>query len=232
MKVQVTYRSVTSTVPPHCRKPRLISDEHILTVSIPVATQLEAPVAIRHDSSIASAVDYRWWRKRLYTLYKPHSRQIEPSHPGSVYFPHDQKWSPSSGSTSRQAAIAAIRAHYRTFLIIDGLLWQRTTEPRYVVMTFGLGHNHGGTAVLVEHGRNPNIDARHYLPANAFTAAQDFAIAIAERRGDTDSVIRINTSQPQLAILIPAAITLKRTTRADRYRSGIIASDRRHEASK
>lgn len=35
------------------------------------------------------------------------------------------------------------------YFILDGCVWEVCGEPRYVVNTFGLGHNHGGTGMFV-----------------------------------------------------------------------------------
>lgn len=73
-------------------------------------------------------------------------------------------------------------------LVIDGLVWQRCGEPMYVVNTFGLGHNHGGTGLFVETFYNSNISKDRYYTALQGDAAMATANAIAERRGDTKYV--------------------------------------------
>lgn len=76
------------------------------------------------------------------------------------------------------------------FLIIDGDLWVKTDEPRYEVVTMGLGHNHGGTAMFIEYNYNENISNDNYFRADQFKEAYDYAIKVAENRGDTDDVAR------------------------------------------
>lgn len=78
----------------------------------------------------------------------------------------------------------------RNLIMIDGELWETTAEPRYNITTFGLGHNHGGTGIFVEYGYNPNISKNNYFRADQAKEAYEYAIKVAERRGDTKDVAR------------------------------------------
>lgn len=88
------------------------------------------------------------------------------------------------------------------YISLDGELWKECGEPRYVVNTFGLGHNHGGTAMFIEEFYNSNISSKNYFNAvdrdKAITYAKETAIA----RGDTDSVKRIGKME-NIEVLIP-----------------------------
>lgn len=91
------------------------------------------------------------------------------------------------------------------FLLIDGVVHERIGEPMFVIMTFGLGHNHGGTALMLSNWYNPNLRKDAY-----FTALQrDEAIAeakrIAERRGDTDSISSVEVDK-DITVLMPEMV--------------------------
>lgn len=95
-----------------------------------------------------------------------------------------------------------MQARANKYISLDGELWKECGEPRYVVNTFGLGHNHGGTAMFIEEFYNPNISSKNYFNAvdrdKAITYAKEMAIA----RGDTDSVKRIGEME-NIEVLIP-----------------------------
>lgn len=95
-----------------------------------------------------------------------------------------------------------MQARANKYISLDGELWKECGEPRYVVNTFGLGHNHGGTAMFIEEFYNSNISSKNYFNAvdrdKAITYAKETAIA----RGDTDSVKRIGKME-NIEVLIP-----------------------------
>lgn len=80
------------------------------------------------------------------------------------------------------------------YLIYDNRVWKPHGEPRYVVMTFGLGHNHGGTALMLDYGYNPNIGHERYFNALQRDEAIQSAKEVAKRRGDTESIDNIGKS--------------------------------------
>ena len=58
----------------------------------------------------------------------------------------------------------------------------------YVVNTFGLGHNHGGTGFFIEYHYNPNIPNINYFNALQRKEAIEYGKKVAAGRGDTDSI--------------------------------------------
>lgn len=64
-------------------------------------------------------------------------------------------------------------------------------EPRYVVQTFGLGHNHGGTSLFIAEYYNSNIGKDRYFNAMQREEAIAYGKYVAMRRGDTRDVDRI-----------------------------------------
>lgn len=95
-----------------------------------------------------------------------------------------------------------MQARANKYISLDGELWKECGEPRYVVNTFGFGHNHGGIAMFIEEFYNSNISSKNYFNAvdrdKAITYAKETAIA----RGDTDSVKRIGKME-NIEVLIP-----------------------------
>jgi hypothetical protein len=82
----------------------------------------------------------------------------------------------------------------KKYIIIDGVIYEETGEPRYVINTFGLGHNHGGTGLFVETYYNSNICKDAYFNALEREKAIKEADRIASRRGDTNDVGRFAES--------------------------------------
>ena len=91
----------------------------------------------------------------------------------------------------------------RKLVIISGFLWEEVGEPRYVINTFGLGHNHGGTGLFVETFYNSNISKTRYFNALEGKKAVEEANRIAAQRGDTEDVGRF---KEMIQVLIPEAV--------------------------
>lgn len=92
-----------------------------------------------------------------------------------------------------------------TYVFYNGAVYTTTGEPRYQINTFGLGNNHGGTAMFVVLSYNSNIGRDCYFNALQYDQACQAADAIAKGRGDTKSIpVRpCNT----IEVYIPEAVT-------------------------
>ena len=77
------------------------------------------------------------------------------------------------------------------YVVYDGKVWIECSEPRYVICTFGLGHNHGGTGFFIEYTYTPTIGKQNYFNALQYDEAVAYGKAVAARRGDTESIDRI-----------------------------------------
>lgn len=88
-------------------------------------------------------------------------------------------------------------------VLINGVIYEQVNEPRYVVMTFGLGHNHGGTALMIHDAYNGNISKDRYFSALQRDEAIDYANKVAAARGDTKNIgtfgdINIQVYMPEM----------------------------------
>ncbi|PXV66834.1 hypothetical protein CLV62_10495 [Dysgonomonas alginatilytica] len=92
------------------------------------------------------------------------------------------------------------------YLIIGKHTYTTVGEPRYVVNTFGLGHNHGGTAMFVENWYNSNISNTSYFPADKRKEAIQYGKMVAKRRGDTEYVRAIGKCC-DIKIFMPELVT-------------------------
>lgn len=106
-------------------------------------------------------------------------------------------------SRTKDDAVKVLQDFVGSHILIDGELYEAVGEPRYLVNTFGLGHNHGGTAMFVQNSYNPNISKNNYFNALHRDEAIAYATAVATRRGDTESLgkfdaINIQVFMPEL----------------------------------
>lgn len=89
---------------------------------------------------------------------------------------------------SKEEVLRSVNAYINSHVMIDGVIHEQANEPRYVVQTFGLGHNHGGTAMSITTRYNPNISKDSYFTALERNKAIVYADKVAAARGDTKDV--------------------------------------------
>ena len=94
-------------------------------------------------------------------------------------------------SNDEQIQRDKIQEQALNYLIFNGEIWERTGEPMYEVVTFGLGHNHGGTSMFVTNCYNENVGYKNYFNALHRKEAIEYARQVAAKRGDTDSLQNI-----------------------------------------
>ena len=110
---------------------------------------------------------------------------------------------------SREDMLHSLNEFVDSHLLIDGVIYEQKGEPRYVVQTFGLGHNHGGTAMIITGHYNPNIGKDNYFSALERDKAIVYANKIARARGDTKNVgtfgrdINIEVFMPEMVLCNP-----------------------------
>lgn len=91
------------------------------------------------------------------------------------------------------------------YVIFDSKVWKICGEPMYNVVTFGLGHNHGGTGFFIQYDYNPNISNKNYFNALERDKAIAYGKQIALNRGDTDSVEGMG-EHDIIEVLIPETV--------------------------
>jgi len=195
-----------NVIPPRCRKPRTVEETGSVAVEISEIDGDAAPVAFRVPNLGWKPDEHRWWNGALWLPHLPWAHQTEPTIPGDDKFPVRQTYRANWGTDGLDAAIAEVHQEYRQYLIIDGVVWRSAWgEPRYVIHTLGLGHNHSSTCLSTDSGYNPNIHRSRYYRADQYSMAVAAAVAIAVARGDTNSVERIKATPP-IEVLIPEAV--------------------------
>lgn len=228
MQITLPYVYTENRIPAGCRKARPVQCSAEITVTIPEVKFGDAPVAIvehghavkeRNGQSgyVRQDTVYRYWRGQLwvrasFTRYShgPSERQTARQFVEDPY-PYRLDRNQSDGYDSRSEQRSRIMRWARSLLFINGQRWRLADEPRYVIMTFGLGHNHGlgwGTTLSEDCYYNPNITRDRYYRIDQYEAALKEATRIAAARGDTNSLPIEKQKPARFEILIPAVVKL------------------------
>lgn len=211
-QVAFTLNFTESYLPPRCRKLRYRDASMEAVMEFDRISPDEAPLVLCHlDWNCDTYVkDYRLWKGRLFT-------RANYSH----FHAQKRGWAPVSAlndymafigrSTDRvvgmKEALQTVmdRVH---LLIIDDEVWEETGEPRYVIYTFGLGHNHGETCLCIDNSYNSNISKDCYFSALEYEKAVQACVKVALERGDTDSVESVRNCSARIEVLDPSVIKL------------------------
>lgn len=235
MQIRVLFNYTESVIPPRCRKPRNVNrNDGVVDIDIPVLSSEQAPVAIRASGTFLSrdlefAYELRWWEGQLWSAVsidqcgEPRGRTTGqdnwdwPSLPeildlrqGSRNQCHTYEFFGSYGNNPREDVEVEIHAFAKRHIVIDGIPHRACHEPRFVVMTFGLGANHGGTAVMASNFFNTNIKSENYFGLLELEDALAYATQVAEKRGDTKN-LPMRYSGPQFEVLKPEVVAVRNT---------------------
>lgn len=225
MKIQIQFSYTEHVVPKGCRKVRpVMFHDGVLEQDIVSVSGEDAPVAIRSKpvdvyGNSTQEVEYRWYQGKLWTsLRLCHCRPSPVSAHGTdwdyellpevldlrhdVHVPYGIKqlfhYTPNLPSVDAETALTLGLSRY---MLIDGVPHCTASEPRYVIRTFGLGGNHGGTSVFADDFYEVGMVNFSLLDRDK---ALQYAEKVAAGRGDTNS---IPAQLPdQFEVLIPEAI--------------------------
>lgn len=119
---------------------------------------------------------------------------------------------PCSCAFSKSEVAMKYQEEADRYLIIDGVVWVKTSEPFYYVETFGLGNNHGGTSLLIDR-TGGRMDYYHTYSALQREEAVKAAIQVALERGDTEAVPCLQKNDRYIEVLDPDAVQFQRMLR-------------------
>lgn len=139
--------------------------------------KLYTPVRVTHGSAISLCFEPLEYIKRNMETYEPYWK-------GGDDFTENSIIKESNISESQNV----ILNKSTRYLIFDNKVWKECGEPMYVINTFGLGHNHGGTGFFIEYYYNSNIPNTNYFNALEREKAIAYGKSVAARRGDTESI--------------------------------------------
>lgn len=118
----------------------------------------------------------------------------------------------------------------KDYIIYDGKVWKPCGEPMYVINTFGLGNNHGGTGFSIGYLYNENISKNNYFNALEREQAIAYGKKVAEDRGDTESIDGMGENDI-IEVLMPEMVTLrpKKKTYYVSFRGSVIIEAKNEE---
>ena len=203
---------------PRSRKMRTRHVEAEFTAEIKEAAMNDAPIVLKVHAyeSYANglyATDYRRYNGKLYTqaLYGRYFNCEEAAYMLPVTTANDVNRLFILGDRyrSKEEVAANYQAQADNLLILDGTVWVSASEPFYYVQTFGLGRNHGGTALMIDRIGHRGDHSR------AFSALQHeeaiaSAVQVAMDRGDTDYVSSIQDRRYYIEVIDPTAVQFQR----------------------
>lgn len=213
MELKIKYEYEEGYLPTkRHRKLQYREVEEEIIVTIIEITKQEAPIALitttnewrkvnNNTDLIPVETEYRLYNNEFYTKFCDRYGELESV--DSVK--HNIKNSWHYRNESREDKQKHIIEEALKYLIINNEFWKKTGEPRYVINTFGLGHNHGGTGLFVENSYNSNIHKKRYFNALQRETVIKEANRIASNRGDTNDVGKFEESC-NIKVLIPEAV--------------------------
>ncbi len=206
MNIKTWIKYEKSYIPPRCRKLRYRECSEYINVSIKEIDGSELKLAFE-DNSYSGKGKIYFYNGKLYCKEKmPNSNIVEDlrergvkidspldyliwcnEHCSSYFF---LAWDRESygKDTSKKAVVKVAKDAMKKYILVDGELLVQCPEPRYVINTFGLGHNHGGTGMLCAYHYNSNIPKERYFSALEGEKAVAYANKVAAARGDTNDV--------------------------------------------
>lgn len=216
MKARITVDYTEMIIPARCRKPRPQRGTAEITVNIREVSEDRAPVAF-----VVTEYDKEPRKVRLYggKLY----RQVQDRQPQYMETNERDKtrpfWLNQAAECNWQLRLTSLhdnwslqehkdyaRKNAGRYIIVDGMAYERTGEPYYYGMTFGLGRNHGGTGFFIGWADHRDRKKVWGMSAADKQAAISRVVGFALRRGDTDSVKHIKHTIEHIEVLMPSAI--------------------------
>lgn len=217
MKIRTWIKYEESYLPPRCRKLRYRECEDFINVTLKEVDPAELQLAFEDNSYSGKGKIFfyhgkLWSKQKMWSGAEEHGCKTALEwlvwcHENcSTFFKFSFDREHYGEDTSREAVIKVARNSVKNYILVDGELYTRTAEPRYEIITFGLGHNHGGTGMFCEYHYNPNIRKDNYFPATEGEAAVAYANKIAAERGDTKDVGRF---KPFIVVHMPELVKVK-----------------------
>lgn len=207
MKIKTWIKYEESYLPPRCRKLRYRECEDYIDVELKEVNSNELQLAFE-DNSYEGKGEIYFYKGKLYTKTKFQKdswhKDIEEKEGITIetaldsliwckehcstyfYSAFDREY--RAEDTSRESIIKKAKDDMKQYILVDGELYTQSAEPRYAIITFGLGHNHGGTGMFCAYHYNSNVRKDNYFSSLQGEEAVAYANKVAANRGDTKDV--------------------------------------------
>lgn len=189
MIVECDFLYTEDGIPPRCRKPRPVVKQGYTALVIDEISEGNFPVAfVVHDKLYDETPEIKTYRgheqnRCLYVYSAPAKEETVKRLLTAQMLQRN--------TLEEQKAV--IRDFQSRTVVFNGELWEQTEwEPCYKICTFGLGANHGGTALMLgTAAAGANVENDYIFRADELEAAKAAAEAVALGRGDTESIASI-----------------------------------------
>ena len=190
MKISTWIKYEDPYLPPRCRKPRYEEIEEFVDITLREAHKKDMVLAYE-DKSFEGKGKIYLYKGRMWAKAKLSSLAKQPEYKGkiktaldwltywnrigSAYFYHEFE-----EDKSRAAMVKKAKKNMRKYLLVDGVLYEKTVKPEYFILTFGVSGD--GTGLFVRYPARR--DCGYHFPADKGAEAVAKAKEIALRRRD------------------------------------------------
>ena len=195
MEINVTIKYFRAYIPQGKRKARYNDVTEIVPITIKETTKDNLQLAFSID--YADKYDIFFYKNKLYKkTNETISDLVDCAVNSSTFYArvkdyHKDIFDPIN-QENRVDLLLRVENYYKDYLIVDNDVYRTCFYPMYQVCTFGLGGNHGGTALMptdkVQLHKQTIRDCEYFFSPYDFDKALAFAKEVALRRLDTESV--------------------------------------------
>lgn len=203
MIIPVDYSYTEAYLPtPRCRKLRYRDVDDIYEAEIKEVKNEDLKCVMRYQTYVfGEKVSIRRWIE-IYQydgrLWKISMEDCRAKDFGKLNDEHYIAWrirAHNDGFEDKETMCEKMQKTADNIICCNGVFLETACEPVYGIFTFGLGHNHAETALMIEsHGYNLNLPSSRYFNALQRDEAIEEAKRIALARGDTNSICSIENA--------------------------------------
>ena len=218
MKIKTWIKYMEGYLPtPRCRKLRYKECEDFIDVELKEVTINDVKLALRINSDYSNYHNnYYLYNDNLYVKCKSrdigcYDEIIDPIENLKYCNEHCSSYFDFKEYDGRQNMIEKAQNDIKKYLLIDDVLYRTIPEPVYALYCFGVGNNHSSTSLLISDSEIYKWNCGSYFNALDREKAVDYAINVAIRRGDTNSIEGIKNT-PVIEVLLPDVIKVRTQT--------------------
>lgn len=207
MKIETTIKFYEGYIPPKCRKMRYNEVFKSVWVNIQETTfdSLKLVYIDLWNNWEVYLYNGKFYKRTFFNFNLAYNNTITNAlddlimwrKKGSPYYAKRKDFvndfSDYANYETKKNIVKRLKQEMSQYLIVDGVLYEMVVgKPYYTIMTFGLGNNHGGTALFISYSTAPKRMIKESkgwaFGINDKEKAIASAIKIAMRRGDTNFV--------------------------------------------
>ena len=193
MKITTWLKYEVPDMPPRCRKPRYEEREEFAEISLRETSADKLTLAYEDRSYDGKGKIYRyagklWAKAKMPNLPKEDLERYGVKTPLDwLVYSNRHYTTYLSGlfcdkDTSRETVLSRAKSDMSKMLLVDGVLYERTSKPEYFILTFGLPGD--GTGLFVKYPARR--DCGWHFPATKGSEAVAKAREIAKKHGDNE----------------------------------------------